>query len=116
MSYVVLNLMQLDVEVSPPAFGWNLDKQCVLYRDSRRDEIPGEGEGRSAGFCIEPRYAAHCQANDFWSSDFWSSLKFWSSYRQKVVHKSPPCIRTGGLKKSKLMIMSGCIFVKYHDM
>ncbi len=25
--------------------------------------------------------------------------EFWSSYRQKVIHKSPPCIRTGGLKK-----------------
>ncbi len=40
--------------------------------------------------------------SDFWSSDFWSSLIFGpvmdgQTDRQKVMHKSPPCIRTGGL-------------------
>ena len=40
---------------------------------------------------------------DFWSSDFLSSLNFGQvtdrhTYIQKVTHKSPPCIRTGGLK------------------
>ena len=32
--------------------------------------------------------------------EIWILVKyFWSSYRQKVMHMSPPCIRTGGLNK-----------------
>ena len=42
---------------------------------------------------------------DFLSSDFWSNLNFGQVMTdiQKAMHKSPPCIRTGGLKKGLAM-------------
>ena len=53
---------------------------------------------------------------DFWSSessDLLSSLDFGQvtdrhTYIQKVMHKSQPCIRTGGLKKG----MAGLLLAK----
>ena len=47
--------------------------------------------------------------HDFLSSDLTSSLNFGQvtdihTYIQNTMHKSPPCIRTGGLKKALVTI------------
>ncbi len=43
---------------------------------------------------------------EFLTSDFWSNLNFCQvTHRQKVMHKSPPCIRIGGLKKHIKIIL-----------
>ena len=40
-------------------------------------------------------------SGQFLSCDSWSSPEFWSSHdrHKKAMHKSPPCIRTGGLNE-----------------
>ena len=62
--------MQLDVDVSPPADSIKIN--CQYHK---------------------------CPNKHFLTSDFWSSMYFGQvTYIQKVMHKSPLCIRTGGLK------------------
>ncbi len=68
-------MKQLDVDVSPPASIMSLNQDMTMTMTP-------------ATILIE---------NESLSSDFWSS-HFWSSDRRKAMHKSPPCINTGGLQ------------------
>ena len=44
-------------------------------------------------------------SSDIFSSDFCSS-QLAQTDRQKATHKSPPCMGTGGLKKSRKLVLS----------
>ncbi len=122
--------MQLDVEVSPPSFGWFYEPLCSTWAHYNHRHT----ECHSVTYCILIWIIGPVtfgQVIAFWQSQWllvqwllvkslpfgllvkpmtfgpvtfgqvWISVKsdFWSSHRQKVMHKSPPCIRTGELNK-----------------
>ena len=86
-------MKQLDVDVSPPASYCPVSKTlymplCMYY------------------IVVKFQTSSY---NTFWDMNFylvWIFVK-WQTDRQKVMHKSPPCIRTGGLKNIK----DTCLFV-----
>ncbi len=122
----------LDVEVSPPA-KVHTDRQLAdsQSHSSYKSHIAETAETfdfitgwdkpwtvciglflalLNASIAIEP-----CNLNHFLKYEFWWSDKLFSSLnsdevtdRQKVMHMSPPCIRTGVLKKSELKTLVRC--------
>ena len=91
--------MQLDVGVSPPA-GFNLLDHCPSESVCYKDRIYMQ---KKLIYCLVTDIQMDDQiwglyVEPFPRYDFFSSTFGPVTYRRKAMHKSPPCMGTGGLK------------------
>ena len=113
--------MQLDVEVSPPAFGWYHQwhyawKKCIKYNWAHFNNTLHT----YMTFCLVTFFLVWILVKLHTNRPIPSYMTFWlvtfflvwilvksqtdiQTYRQIAMHMSPQCIRTGGLKKLNLM-------------